>query len=145
MGNCINKKPQIYQQIILDTHRNLNIENHENHETDEIDIDEMCPICFEGFNKNTIKTYCCGKKIHKKCLEESYIVTNHTCPLCRTDSMEKKTLIKFYINIQLIRIKKENGLGIIQQNELIENYQEEIINRATERVNQIMSGYQNET
>ena len=65
MGNCINKKPQIYQQIILDTHRNLNIENHENHETDEIDIDEMCPICFEGFNKNTIKTYCCGKKFIK--------------------------------------------------------------------------------
>ena len=140
MGNCINKKPQIYQQIILDTHRNLNIENHENHETDEIDIDEMCPICFEGFNKNTIK-HIVVEKIHKKCLEESYIVTNHTCPLCRTDSMEKKTLIKFYINIQLIRIKKENGLGIIQQNELIENYQEEIINRATERVNQIMSRY----
>lgn len=138
MGNILFKKTTRvahYQQIIIAKPNNNNGTTHlrttepTNILIDENDSSECCPICFEPVNDNYI-TYCCKQKIHKQCLEQSYNITNHTCPICRTDSLVKKTLIKFYINIQLHRIKKQKYLP--------EN-SEDVVNQAVERVNQIMS------
>lgn len=138
MGNIFFKKKtpiSHYQQINI-TKPNINsnfLQKNDNSETltliDENESLEYCPICFESMNDN-YTTYCCKQKIHKHCLEESYNITNHTCPICRTDSIVKKNLIKFYINIQLYRHKKHKYP--------IEN-SEDIVNQAIDRVNKILS------
>lgn len=43
--------------------------------------DEECCICFE--NNNLMKTFCCHKYIHHKCLVYSLAFSNSYCPLCR--------------------------------------------------------------
>ena len=140
MGNFLFKKrsPRVahYQQIITTKPNETSITPFE-----ETNTDDFCPICFEPVTNN-YKTYCCHQKIHKKCLEDSYNITNHTCPMCRTDSLVKKTLIKFYINIQNIRQKRrENIVFIFDDNdaEYSSEYSEQIVAEAIERVNQIMS------
>lgn len=49
-----------------------NIYNYEN---------EECCICLE--NNNLMKTFCCHKYIHHKCLVHTLSFSNSCCPLCR--------------------------------------------------------------
>ena len=104
MGNSIFKRKSArvshYQQTNIIQQNQITFTDSE--ETNLKDSDNYCPICFETIDNN-YKTYCCHQKIHKQCLEDCYNITNHTCPLCRTNSLAKNNLIKFYINIRKIR------------------------------------------
>ena len=57
------------------------------------EINEECFICKEEFEKGYIKLKCLHV-FHKTCIEECFDI-NQTCPLCRTNFMDKiKKLMK---------------------------------------------------
>ena len=53
-----------------------------------------CSICLEECNTKIKK---CGHYFHKKCIKE-YLNLKNSCPMCRTDLLDKKTKIKKFIN-----------------------------------------------
>jgi hypothetical protein len=48
----------------------------------ELEIDE-CPICAHDLEIH-VTTQCCRQKIHRKCLDDSFAISNGKCPFCRT-------------------------------------------------------------
>ena len=91
MGNC-NKK----SEHVINNSSSLNGLPNSQSPSESL----ICPICCEDMTDSYFIVYCCREKLHKRCLDSCYSVTNQTCPFCREDSQLKKVLIKFYKQVE---------------------------------------------
>ena len=49
-----------------------------------IEIPEICPICLENLDSETITVWCCKRNFHKSCYN-TWREIKTTCPICRHD------------------------------------------------------------
>ena len=64
-----------------------NLENDNNNDNSEnIDFDNLCSICYDSLDEETVVTLKCGHKYHYNCISMTYkSINKRHCPYCRGD------------------------------------------------------------